>query len=221
MIITFHFSSFIVSQLSTQPYIVGICGGSASGKTFLSRQLLERLPEDRITFISLDEYYKPKDQQIHDDEGLVNYDHPECFFFNELRDDLKDLIEGKTVDREEYTFNNPFAVSKMLTYKPSPIIVLEGLFVMYIEALRDLINLKVFVDADEYIRLNRRLRRDTSERGQTMDQVLTDYTKYVAPMYEQFVNPQRQYCDIVVPNNKHMYKALDVLVHHLEAVAGN
>ena len=204
--------------MSSQPYIVGICGGSASGKTFLSRQLLARIPEKKVTFLSLDEYYKPKDQQIHDEEGLVNWDHPRTLSFDELQKDIESLRKGETIQREEYTFNNPHAIPAMLTFRPAPIIVVEGLFILHEKGLRDLFNLKVFVDADEHIRLDRRLRRDTTERGQTMDQVLTDYTKYVAPMYEQFVSPQRQYCDLIVPNNKHMYKALDVLVNHLEAV---
>lgn len=204
--------------MSIQPYIVGICGGSASGKTFLSRQLLARIPEEKVTFLSLDEYYRPKSQQIHDDEGLVNWDHPRTISFDELIKDVERLTRGETIEREEYTFNNPHAIPAMLTFRPAPIIVIEGLFILHEAKLRDLINLKVFVDADDHIRLDRRLRRDTTERGQTMDQVLTDYTKYVAPMYEQFVSPHRQYCDLIVPNNKHMYKALDVLAHHLEYV---
>ncbi|MEZ4686268.1 MAG: uridine kinase [Bacteroidia bacterium] len=204
--------------MSSQPYIVGICGGSASGKTFLSRQLLARFPKEKITFLSLDEYYKPKDQQVHDEEGLVNWDHPRTLSFDELVKDIESLVRGETIQREEYTFNNPHAIPAMLTFRPAPVIVVEGLFILHEKALRDLFNLKVFVDADEHIRLDRRLRRDTTERGQTMDQVLTDYTKYVAPMYEQFVSPQRQHCDLIVPNNKHMYKALDVLVNHLAVV---
>lgn len=207
--------------MKQQPYIVGICGGSASGKTFFSRQLLARLPESEVTFISLDDYYKPKSQQVHDDEGLVNYDHPESLFLNELERDLGKLIDGESVQREEYTFNDPSRVSRMLTFTPARIIILEGLFVLYDASLRDQINLKVFVHADEHVRLERRLRRDTTERGQTMDQVLGDYSKYVAPMYKEHISPQQRYCDLIVPNNKHMYKALDVMVNHLESVLNN
>ncbi|MFK7970761.1 MAG: uridine kinase [Bacteroidia bacterium] len=202
--------------MKSQPYILGICGGSASGKTFLSRQLLARLPKDKLTFISLDNYYKPKSQQVHDEEGLVNYDHPESLFLNELERDLALLIQGESVEREEYTFNDPTKPFKMLVFKPAPIILIEGLFVLYDKSLRSRMDLKVFVQADEHVRLERRLRRDTTERGQSMNQVLTDYRKYVAPMYAQHVEPQRHFCDLIVPNNQHMYKALDILVNHLE-----
>lgn len=201
------------------PYIVGICGGSGSGKTFLLHQLLARLPEDKVTLISQDNYYKPKSEQVHDDEGLVNYDHPESLNLNELVSDLHALVKGNSFEREEYTFNNPHITTvNMLHFTPAPIVVVEGLFTLYESDMRNLLDLKLFVDADSHVRLTRRLRRDTTVRGQTMEQVLTDYNKYVAPMYQQFILPQRQYCDVAISNNHHMYRAVDMLVHHLEAV---
>ncbi|MEM6264246.1 MAG: uridine kinase [Bacteroidota bacterium] len=204
--------------MNKKPYIIGICGGSASGKTFFLEQLRSRLPEDRLTFISQDNYYKKKEEQTRDEEGLINFDHPDSVKLNELEQDLERLLKGETLQREEYTFNNPNWKPKLLTYTPTDIIILEGLFIFWQENLAKLIDLKVFVDADENVRLSRRIRRDLHERGYPVEEVLRDYSKFVAPMYRKFVEPTKRRADIIVQNNHHIYKAIDVLMNHLKAV---
>ena len=201
-----------------KPYIVGICGGSASGKTFLLNQLREQLKDLTIGEVSQDNYYKPLEDQVKTPEGLVNFDHPDSLLLEELYVDMDQLIQGKSITREEYTFNNPIATASMLKIDPSPVIILEGLFIYHLPELRRLIDLKVFVEAEEHIKLARRLRRDISERGYSLESILTDYTKFVAPMYERYVEPTKRECDLIIPNNRHMYKAINVLVNHVRAV---
>ncbi len=206
------------SESVQAPYLVGICGGSASGKTFLLNQLLTQLPASDISLISMDNYYKPMEEQKVDEEGLVNFDHPDSVDLDRMLADVRKLLAGQTLHIEEYTFNNPRIVPAMLEIKPARVIILEGIFVFYRPELAQLIDLKVFVEADEHIKLSRRLRRDHTDRGYTIDSILKDYEKYVAPMYQRFVVPAKQICDIIVVNNRRMYKAIQVLVHHLESV---
>ena len=201
-----------------KPYIIGICGGSASGKTFLLRQLINQLPEEDLTLISQDNYYKKLEEQERDEEGLVNFDHPNSVNLERLEQDLHSLIEGKTVELEEYTFNNPKITPRLLSLRPTPLVILEGLFIFYRPEIAQLIDLKVFVEADEHIKLARRIRRDHSERGYSIESILRDYEKFVAPMYHRFVAPTRKVCDLIIPNNKRMYRAVQMMVNHLRAV---
>lgn len=201
-----------------KPYIIGICGGSASGKTFLLNQLLNQFTEEQVTLVSQDNYYRPLEDQHRDEEGLVNFDHPDSVDLDKLHADLKALMEGKTLHIKEYTFNNPKVHARTLELRPNPIIILEGLFVYYRQDLAQLIDLKVFVEADEHVKLTRRLRRDHTERGYTIESILRDYDKFVAPMYHRFVAPSKQIADLIVLNNRRMYKAIQVLIHHLHAI---
>jgi uridine kinase len=201
-----------------KPYIIGICGGSASGKTFLLNQLLNQFTEEQVTLVSQDNYYRPLEDQHRDEEGLVNFDHPDSVDLDKLHADLKALMEGKTLHIKEYTFNNPKIHARTLELRPNPIIILEGLFVYYRQDLAQLIDLKVFVEADEHVKLTRRLRRDHTERGYTIESILRDYDKFVAPMYHRFVAPSKQIADLIVLNNRRMYKAIQVLIHHLHAI---
>lgn len=201
-----------------KPYIVGISGGSASGKSYLLSQLLKRIPAESLTLISQDNYYKPIEEQVKEADGLVNFDHPDSLYLDRLTEDVQTILAGKSVRQMEYTFNNPAAQAKEILLEPAPLLILEGLFVLYPPALQPLIDLKIFVEAHEHIKLARRLRRDNSERGYTIESILTDYEKFVAPMYQQFIAPAREHCDLIVPNHHHMDKAVEVIEHHLEKV---
>lgn len=198
-----------------KPYIVGICGGSASGKTFLLNQLLSRLPEDQVSVISQDNYYKKREEQNIDAEGLINFDHPDSLNLGQLSKDIASLIRGEAFTVAEYDFVVENPTEKLLTFHPTPLVIVEGLFVFYEEELTRLMDLKLFIEADEHVRIARRLKRDIQERGYSMEEVLASYQKFVAPMYERFVRPTRKRCDLLIPNNKHMYKAIQVVVSHL------
>ena len=201
-----------------KPYFLGISGGSASGKTYLLKHILERYPEEKLTLISSDNYYRSRDELPRDPDGEINFDHPDALDLDRLAADLDRISQGETVTIQEYTYNNPDIVPKELHYRPSPIILVEGLFVFYHPGISALLDLKIFVDADEHIRLSRRIRRDAAERGYQLDEVLAYYSKYVAPMYHKFIEPYKYECDLVLPNNQHMDRAVGVLENHLDAV---
>ena len=201
--------------MDNRPYIVGICGGSGSGKTFMLDQLLARLPADALTLISQDNYYKKLEDQKTDKDGLVNFDHPEALRLGDFLGDIQGLIRGETIVIPEYTFNNPSATAREIVMEPAKLLIVEGLFIYHLPEMVELIDLKVFIEAEEYIRLARRLRRDATERGYGHESVLRDYEKFVAPMYHRFVAPTRHLCDLIIPNNKHITKAVEVMSDHL------
>ncbi len=203
-----------------KPYIVGICGGSGSGKTYLLKKLLSELPADKITLISQDNYYKAWEDQEKDDEGLVNYDHPDSLRLDLWEDHVQLLMAGESVTKQEYTFNQPDVIPQTFTFQPAPIIVLEGLFIYFPKTIRPLYDLKIFVDAEEHIKLARRMSRDLVERAYSFEETLRDYQKFVAPMYHQYVAPLKADCDLVIPNNDHMNNATRVLLDHLKSFLG-
>jgi uridine kinase len=200
-----------------KPYIVGITGGSASGKTLFLRSLLKSFNSNELCLISQDEYYKNKEQQPVDEKGIQNYDTPFSINIDQFTKDLQELISGKEVTKEEYTFNNPFSKPKMLTYKPAPIILVEGVFVFYYPQISELLNLKVFLDAKEYIKLRRRIARDKTERGYDVEDVLYRYENHVAPTYEKYIDPFKHEADMIIPNNQHFNNALEVLTVFLKS----
>ncbi|MFB0908490.1 MAG: uridine kinase, partial [Spirosomataceae bacterium] len=148
-----------------QPYIIGITGGSASGKTFFLNSLLQQFKEEEVCLISQDNYYRTKDRVPVDENGVQNYDLPEAIDFELFARHIQDLKEGKTVLHKEYTFNNLSVVPKILEFKPAPIIVVEGIFVFYSYFVSRLLDLKFFIDAKEHIKIKRRIIRDNTERG--------------------------------------------------------
>ena len=202
------------------PYFLGISGGSASGKTYLLKKILQRYSDGIITRISTDNYYRDIEQLPEDDEGEVNFDHPSAVDLDRLAEDLNTIQAGKTVSMREYTFNNPEKVPGVIHFEPAPIILLEGLFVFYHPGIMKKLDLKVFVEAEEYVRLSRRINRD-KDRGYGTEEVLKMYSKYVAPMYRRYVEPFKHDCDLVVPNNDHMDRAVEVISHHLDWVLAN
>lgn len=200
-----------------QPYLVGVSGGSASGKTYLLTQLLEAFPSDQITLISQDNYYRPFEEQEKAPDGSVNFDHPKALDLDQFAKDLKRVINGETIEVTEYLFNNPNKTPRIFTYRPTPIIIVEGLFVFYHQPTSDLLNLKIFVDADEHIKLSRRIIRDAEERGYPLEEVLEMYTDYVMPMYKKFIEPFKWDCDLIFHNNSHINMAIRVLIDHFES----
>lgn len=204
--------------MPTKPYLIGICGGSGSGKTFLLQQLIKNLNSEEITLISQDNYYHPIEQQRKEADGLTNFDHPESVNLDRLANDVRLILKGEAVTIQEYTFNNPLASAETITMKPAPIIIVEGLFVFLHPELSKLIDLKIFVEAHEHIRLARRLRRDATERNYSFDSVLRDWERFVAPMYRQYVEPTKYDCDLIIPNHSHMYRAVKVLMNHIQTL---
>lgn len=193
------------------PYVIGITGGSASGKTFFLHSLLSHFSEEEVCLISQDNYYKSLDAVPIDENGVENFDLPAAIDFETYAKHIKDLKNGKIVHQKEYVFNNPNAIPKILEFKPCPIIVVEGIFVFHSTEVSDLLDLKVFIDAKEHIKIKRRIIRDNNERGYDLDDVLYRWENHVAPTYEKFIEPTKCDADIIINNNKHFENGLKIL----------
>ncbi len=201
-----------------QPYIIGITGGSASGKTFFLHSLLQQFDASEVCLISQDNYYRTKDRVPVDENGVQNYDLPEAIDFELFARHIQELKDGNVVYHKEYTFNNPNMVPKVLTFKPAPIIVVEGIFVFYSYFVSQLLDLKVFIDAKEHIKIKRRIIRDNNERGYDLEDVLYRWENHVAPTYEKFIKPSKYDAHVVVNNNKDFGNGIKVLTAFMEAI---
>ncbi len=200
----------------TKPFIVGITGGSASGKTSFLRGLLSAFQPSDICLISQDNYYRKMEEITVDDQGIHNFDMPETIDHHTYANHIHDLREGRVVHQLEYTFNRPDIVPSMLTFTPAPIIVVEGIFVFHFREIADQMDLKVFIDAKNSIKLERRVKRDAEERGYDLDDVMYRWKFHVKPTYQQFIKPYKAEADLVIPNNVHYQKGLDVLIGFLK-----
>lgn len=190
---------------------IGITGGSASGKTRFVQDLSSRLEDNMICLISQDDYYKNRELQPLDNHGVENFDTPDSVDWKKFVEDLKAVKQGESIQREKYTFNNPEARKAYITLKPAPVIIAEGIFLFnFPEILREL-DLKIFLEAKEHVKLIRRISRDKEERGYDLEDVLYRYQHHVAPNYERYILPFREEADIIIPNNRHYEKALEVL----------
>ncbi|MBO0939794.1 uridine kinase [Fibrella sp. HMF5335] len=203
-----------------KPYIVGITGGSASGKTSFLKGLLNAFHKEHICLISQDNYYLSLDKIAVDDQGVHNFDMPETIDHHLYAQHIGQLRRGEPVVQKEYVFNNPDAVPTMLTFNPAPIIVVEGIFVFHFRELADQMDLKIFIDAKNSIKLERRVKRDAEERGYDLDDVMYRWKNHVKPTYKQFIKPYRAEADIVIPNNIHYQKGLDVVIAFLRSKIG-
>lgn len=203
-----------------KPFIVGITGGSASGKTLFLERLLNTFEPGEVCLISQDNYYKPRNLQPIDAQGIHNFDTPMSIDFEEYAADIRKIQAGETVTREEYTFNNASKTPKILTFNAAPVVVVEGIFVLYYPELAELLDLKIFIDAKDHIKLKRRIIRDKVERGYDLDDVLYRYEMHVMPTYEKYIKPFKNEADLIVPNNHSFDKALEVIRTYLRARSG-
>ncbi len=197
--------------MKEQPFIIGITGGSGSGKTTFIHQLKTTFSEEELCVVSQDDYYKPRGEQQSDEKGVKNFDLPTSIYREELFRDLKLLRSGKTVEREEYTFNNETKDAKMLTFRPCPIIIVEGLFVFHYQEIFDLFDLRIFLDAKDNLKVIRRIKRDRVERNYPLDDVLYRYEHHVMPTFERYILPYKSCSDIIVNNNDDFEKGLLVV----------
>lgn len=193
------------------PFIIGITGGSGSGKTRFLKSLLNHFSKKEVCLISQDNYYKERAEQPIDSKGVQNFDLPESIDFEAYKDDIISLREGKTVERAEYTFNNPNVEPGKIEMNSAPVIVVEGIFVLYYKDIADMLDLKVFIDAKDHIKLKRRIIRDERERGYDLDDVLYRYEHHVMPTYDKYIKPYKSDADLIIPNHTDFKEALDVL----------
>ena len=193
-----------------KPYIIGISGGSGSGKTTFLSGIQEQFAEHEICVISQDNYYKPREEQVEDDNGVIDFDKPSCIDRKSFYKDIKKLSKGEEVRYLEYTFNNAVKEAQEIVLKPAPIIIVEGLFVFHYKKVMNLLDLKVFVHAEDVLKIIRRIQRDRIERNYPLDDVLYRYRKHILPAFEKYILPYRDSADLVINNNEHFNNGLEV-----------
>ncbi len=191
--------------------IIGIAGGTGSGKTTVVNQILNQLSADEICVISQDSYYKATDELTYEQRTKINFDHPKAIDFDLLVKHLKELKKGNTIDQPVYSFVTHNRLKDTLKTHPRKVVIVEGILIFNNLELRDMFDIKIFVHADTDERLIRRLRRDIKERGRDLDEVLNRYQDTLKPMHQQFIEPTKNYADIIIPNDKHNTVAIDIV----------
>lgn len=204
-----------------KPILIGIAGGTASGKTSISNILIEDFAETKsVRVVKEDDYYKDQSDLTYEERCKTNYDHPLAFDFDLLQFQLNELLQGKTIEKPtyDYTVHNRSNVTEIV--EPSDVIILEGLFALYNPEIRKMEDIKIFVDTDADTRFIRRLRRDIAERQRTMDNVIEQYLSTVKPMHEEFIEPTKKYADIIIPNGKKNVVGIDLIRTKINSILG-
>lgn len=191
--------------------IIGIGGGTGCGKTTVVNQILNELPEGEVGVISQDSYYKDTSHLSYDERVQINFDHPRSIDFQLLQQHLINLKKGNTINQPVYSFVKHNRTGDSIITHPRKVMIIEGILILTNPKLRDMFDIKIFVHADSDERLIRRLKRDISERSRDLDEVLTRYQNTLKPMHDQFIEPMKEYADIIIPNNKYNTVAVDIV----------
>ncbi|KRL04236.1 uridine kinase [Liquorilactobacillus oeni] len=194
-----------------RPVIIGVTGGSGSGKTTVSRAIFEQLQQNSLLILQEDSYYKNQDAMSLVERRKVNYDHPDAFDTDLLIKQLQDLLNWKSIKVPVYDYKTLNRSKKFILENPKEVIIIEGILVLSDPRLRDLMDIKVFVDTDDDIRIIRRIIRDTKERGRSLESVVAQYLQTVKPMYHQFIEPTKRYADLIIPEGGENQVAIDLL----------
>ena len=195
-----------------KPLIIGIAGGSGSGKSTVARNVADNLGALSVAFIDMDAYYRNFTELSLDERRRLNWDHPDAFDYDLLTAHLQQLVDRESIEKPVYDFVSHLRSSEVVSVEPSDVIVIDGILLFVDERVRDLCDVKVFVDADADIRLIRRLQRDISTRGRPLGEVIDQYLSTVQPMHLQFVEPSKRYADIIVPRGGHNAIAIEMIV---------
>lgn len=191
--------------------IIGIAGGTGCGKTTVVDQILKELPEGEVGVISQDSYYRDTSHLNLDERIKINFDHPRSIDFELLESHLKELKKGNAIDQPVYSFVKHNRTGDTIKTHPRKVMIVEGILILTNQELRDMFDIKIFVHADSDERLIRRLKRDICERGRDLDEVLARYQNTLKPMHQQFIEPMKEYADIIIPNNKYNTVAVDIV----------
>lgn len=191
--------------------IIGIAGGTGSGKTTVVHQIMNEIPKSEVGFISQDSYYKKTDHLNYEERSKINFDHPKAIDFELLVKHLKELKLGKNINQPVYSFVTHNRTTDTLLTQPRKVMIVEGILILTNAELRDMFDIKIFVHADADQRLIRRLKRDIAERGRDMEEVLNRYETTLKPMHQEFIEPSKVFADIIIPYEKHNNVAIDVV----------
>lgn len=201
--------------------VLGITGGTGSGKSTISNAIIGALPQDKIAIIPQDAYYKAQNELSYEERIKLNYDHPFAFDLDLLCAHISALKKGRAVEMPIYDFKNYNRTSQTTLVSPKDIIILEGLMLFDDVRLRDLIDIKIYVDTDADLRILRRIKRDMLARGRSLDSVINQYLETVRPAHEQFIEPYKKYADIIIPEGGYNRVAIDMVVTKINAILGN
>ncbi|HFD1639667.1 TPA: uridine kinase [Enterococcus faecium] len=195
----------------SKPIIIGVTGGSGSGKTSVSRAIFNNFPDHSIMMLEQDSYYKDQSHLSFEERLNTNYDHPFAFDNDLLIQHVGNLLNYKAIEKPVYDYVAHTRSQATIIQEPKEVIILEGILILEDERLRDLMDIKVYVDTDDDIRIIRRIKRDMEERGRTLDSVIEQYLTVVKPMYHQFIEPTKRYADIIVPEGGENHVAIDLI----------
>lgn len=202
----------------SKPLLIGITGGTGSGKSTVARAIYESLPKNNIIIIEQDSYYKDQSHIPEEARTKTNYDHPFAFDTDLLVSHLKELLDNKPIDKPLYDFTVHNRKKETLKIEPKEIIILEGILILDSPEIRDLLDIKIFVDTDADVRIIRRIVRDMKERGRSLDSVIKQYTEVVKPMHYEFIEPTKRYADIIIPEGGYNKVAIDIMVAKIKSI---
>jgi uridine kinase len=206
--------------MSQARVVIGVAGGSGSGKTTVVRRIVENLGDDQVTVLDHDRYYRDRNDLRLEERAALNYDHPDSLETDLMVRHVQDLREGRAIDAPVYDFTRHARRSATERFVPSQVIIVEGILIFADAALRGLLDVKVFVDTDDDIRFIRRLSRDVAERGRTMASVIEQYQATVKPMHLEFVEPSKRYADVIIPQGGHNTVAIGMVLTLIRSLAG-
>jgi uridine kinase len=201
-----------------KPVVIGVAGGSGSGKTSVTKAIYESFKGHSITMIQQDYYYKDQSELPFEERLKTNYDHPLAFDNDLLIEHIKTLLRYEPIEKPVYDYSLHTRSKEIIDVEPKDVIILEGILVLEDERLRNLMDIKLFVDTDADIRIIRRLSRDIKERGRTLDSVIDQYTNVVRPMHNQFIEPTKRYADVIIPEGGQNHVAIDLMVTKIQTI---
>ncbi len=191
--------------------IIGIAGGTGSGKTTIAQKIIEGLPKENIALLSLDAYYKATNNLSHEERSAINFDHPDAIDFTLLEKHLKDLKANKEIAQPIYSFENHNRTNQTLRVKPCKVLLIEGILLFSKASIRESLDIKIYIETADDERLIRRLKRDVKERGRDINEVLSRYQSTLKPMHNTYIAPCKEYADIIIPNNNYNTVATDMI----------
>lgn len=201
-----------------RPVVIGIAGGSGSGKTSVTNSIYEVFKEHSVVVIEQDYYYKDQSHLEFEERLATNYDHPLAFDTDLLIDHINELLERRPIEKPVYNYAIHTRAEETILIEPKDVIILEGILVLEDKRLRDLMDIKLFVDTDGDLRIIRRLLRDINERGRTIDSVIDQYLNVVRPMHNQFIEPTKRYADVIIPEGGQNEVAIDLMVTKIKTI---
>lgn len=208
----------LTGQKKNKPIVFGVAGGTASGKTTVARTILQAVGASRIAYMSHDAYYRDQPQLSFEERSQLNYDHPNSLETSLLVKQIKSLLKGRSVNVPVYDFTTHRRTEKTVLVEPSPIILVDGILIFTKRRLRELMDIKVYVDTDADVRFIRRLERDMEERNRSMKSVVTQYLGTVRPMHLKFVEPSKRFADVIIPNGGMNQVAIEMVVSRLHSL---